>query len=877
LFNPTGQIVDSVEYGFQVEDLSIGRGIMLALIPGVDEVWRLQSPTIGNMNGNAQLGSTDSLRINEWMAANTSGADWFELYNPDALPVDLSGLILTDDPSIAGLSNAPVAPLSFIAGKGWVQFIADGQLSEGRDHVGFEIDAAGELLRVYAPNFLIIDTVSFGAQTADVSQGRLPDGAANIVSFPTTPTPEESNYLPLENVVINEVLTHTDPPLEDAIEIWNSGTQEVNIGNWWISNSQRDLKKYQIPAGTMLSPGQFKVFYEFQFNPDGSGVAPSFALNSARGDAVYLSEADGLGNLTGYRTVVEFGGSENAVSFGRFETSVGADFVAMAQRTFGVDNPATTNEFRTGMGRTNSYPLVGPVIINEINYHPVTAAGTNVTEVPEEEFVELHNVTGADVSLFDPSRPTNRWQIDGGIRFSFPANTTIPAGGYLIVANFNPTNAALLAGFQAKYGSGATILGPFDGRLDNAGEAIELFKPDAPQQPPSPDAGYVPQILVDRVVYSDLAPWPTDADGGGASLQRLASTFYGNEPLNWKAEPATAGRTNSSAGAVAPTISAQPQDQSVVAGASAMFGVTANGTAPLSYQWQRNGVDISGETSATLTLLNVQPGDAATYRVIVSNTAGSITSQGATLTVIVAPSITGGPLGQTVIAGGVATFTVNATGTEPLHFQWRFNGNDLPEQNASQLTLNNVQPADAGEYTVVITNLAGSATSSVASLTVLVPPAITSDPLDATVLLGDPVSFAVSATGTAPLSYQWQKDGANIPGAADATYSIASVQSADEGFYAALVTNPGGTSTSAVARLVVTVAPVLEGPHPLGDGSFAFTLRGLSNRSYFIDFSANLESWTNLNTTTLSNGAAPVVDASASNAPVRFYRARLAP
>ena len=228
LFNSTGQLVNSVEYGFQVQDQSIG-------LSGGQ--WRLlASVTPG------ALGVVTNLRLNEWMARLVLGDDWFEIYNLDLLPVSLGSLYLTDDPSLVGLSNTPIASLSFIAGRDWVQWIADGNLSAGRDHANFDLDADGETLRIYTADFSILDSVSFGAQAVSVSQGRLPDGGTNVVSFLTTPTPEESNYLLLTNLVINEVLTHTDPPLEDAIEVQNTGTNTLNIAGWWISNSQRDLK-----------------------------------------------------------------------------------------------------------------------------------------------------------------------------------------------------------------------------------------------------------------------------------------------------------------------------------------------------------------------------------------------------------------------------------------------------------------------------------------------------------------------------------------------------------------------------------------------------------------------------------------------------------
>jgi len=864
LFNAAGQVVNSVEYGFQVQDLPIGRS---------GGSWRLLSAaTPGVTNASpAALGSASNLRINEWMANPMAGDDWFELYNADSLPVSLTGLYLTDAPSLAGLSNTPIAALSFIGGNGWVKWVADGNLSAGRNHANFSLDQSGEMIRLYASDFTIIDSVSFGTQLSGVSQGRLPDGANTIVAFPTTPTPDESNYLPLSNVVISEALTHTDAPLEDAIEIQNIGNDVVNVGNWFLSDSASSLKKFRIAAGTTIAPGAFAVFYETNFNAGGNGT--NFTLNSARGDAIYLSEADAGGNLTGYRTQVSFGAAENGVSFGRFVTSVGADFVAMAQRTFGVDNPATVEQFRTGTGLSNSYPKIGPVIVNEIHYHPVSGSGSNAIEAASEEFIELHNVTGALVPMFDAARPANVWRLSGGVSFHFNSNITIAANGYLVLVNFDPaTNGAALANFQAKYGNSAVLAGPLQGRLDNAGEEIALARPDAPETS-GLDAGLVPMILVDRVVYGDTAPWPTAADGGGASLQRTASSLYGNEPLNWKAEPPTAGATNEQGAAVAPTISGQPTNRTVIAGQTATFTVVASGTPPLYYQWQHAGTNLPGATDATLTIANAQPDDAGVYTVVVSNAVNSITSQGATLTVLVPPSISDQPDSQTIVAGDPVQFTVVAGGTAPLRYQWYFNNSVLEDQTAPQLTLNNVQPANAGDYRVVITNSAGAITSAVATLTVLVPPTITSDPSDVTVLDGEPATFQVSATGTAPLSYQWRKDGINIPGANGSSYTIAMAHPSDEGFYSCFVTNVAGNATSLAAELRVNAQPFLLNPRFVGN-TFEFTLHGQTNRTYQVEFSATLTSWTNLTNVILTSPQAPVTD-SVSNALMRFYRVRI--
>jgi hypothetical protein len=537
LFNTAGQPIDVVEYGFQIDDLPIG------LTAGQ---WRLLvAPTPGSANTLAAvLGPVTTLRINEWMAAPLSGDDWFELYNLGTLPVNLGGLFVTDDPSITGITQSTIAPLSFIGGRKWVQFIASGSKSAGANHTAFALAKDGETLRLYAANTNLIDAVDFGLQTDGVSQGRLPDGAANLVSFSTTPTPGSANYLPLTNVVLNEVLTHTDDPLEDSIELHNPTASPVNVGGWYLSDAQADLKRFRIPDGTTIPPGGFAVCYQHQFGPpDGEAdVPPLFSFNSAYGDSAYLSEADAGQNLTGYRAGISFGAAANGVSLGRHQTSVGVDFVAMSQRTFGVDNPTTLAQFRTGAGAANAYPLVGPVVINEIMYHPPDYV-TNAPDV--EEFIELLNLTGAEVPLFDPAHPTNVWRLANAVSFQFPLNTIIPPHGTLLVVPFNPaTDAAALTAFHSRYGASGSLVGPFSGKLDNAGETLELWRPDTPQSPSSPDTGFVPQLLVESISYDDDAPWPVAADGGGASLQRIVAAHYGNDPVNWRAGLPTAGRPN---------------------------------------------------------------------------------------------------------------------------------------------------------------------------------------------------------------------------------------------------------------------------------------------------------------------------------------------
>jgi len=280
-----------------------------------------------------------------------------------------------------------------------------------------------------------------------------------------------------------------------------------------------------------------------------------------------------------------------------------------------------------------------------------------------------------------------------------------------------------------------------------------------------------------------------------------------------------------------PAITVQPVSQEVTEGDTVTFTVEATGTEPLSYKWMKNGIElidddnISGVNTNTLTINNVQLSDAGSYTVVVTNSVGSVTSEAAVLTVNpapVAPSITTQPISQTVTEGDTVTFTVEATGTEPLSYKWLKDGIELTNNenisgvSTNTLTINNVQLSDAGSYAVVVTNAVGSVTSEAAVLTVNpapVAPSIATQPLSHTVTEGDTVTFTVEATGTEPLSYKWMKNGIeltdseNISGANTNTLTINNVQLSDAGSYTVVVTNEVGSVTSEAAVLTVNPAP----------------------------------------------------------------------
>ena len=271
---------------------------------------------------------------------------------------------------------------------------------------------------------------------------------------------------------------------------------------------------------------------------------------------------------------------------------------------------------------------------------------------------------------------------------------------------------------------------------------------------------------------------------------------------------------------VPPSITTQPSNQSVTEGASPSFTVVAAGTATLGYQWRKSGVNVGGATSATLSFPSVTIGQAGSYTVVVTNSAGSITSSAVTLTVSaapVAPSITTQPTNQTGTAGGSLTLTVVAAGTGPLNYQWRQDGGAVANETNSTFNLTSLTTNHAGSYAVVITNSVGSITSSVAIVTVNpapIAPTITAQPESLTVTSGSNAAFSVTVTGTAPFRYQWRKAGVAVAGATNGTLTFAPAVALSAGDYTVVVTNVAGSVTSTVATLTVTVPPVPDAIRP---------------------------------------------------------------
>jgi len=493
----------------------------------------------------------DNVRITEIMyhpkdtgSPNDPNTEYIELTNIGASTINLnlvrftegihftfSPLELEDGDHVVVVKNQAAFEAQYPAFSGLIAGEYSGRLANGGERIRLE-DANGQTILDFkykdgwrpitdgdGYSLTIVDATS-----PDVNSWDEKDSWRASAHINGSPGADDSGIVPNPSaIVINEVMAHTDTYPNDWIELYSATAGPIDISGWYLSDSDTNLMKYEFASGTVIDGYGYLVLSEdFNFGASASdpGKHIPFAL-SENGEMVCLTSAlDANGVLTGYRQREDFGASETGVSFGRYykASTNNFNFVAMDYNTPEL---------------ANAYPKVGPIVINEIMYHPDWPAGGSY-ENDQYEYIELYNTSSGSVTLYDYAEG-EPWKFTDGIDFTFPASpneVTVPAGGYILVVK-NP------AAFAWRYPgvSSSIVFGPYDGKLANGGEKVQIGMPG------DEDAGTRYYIRVDRVSYSDgshpqdcpggVDLWPTEADGGVKSLTRTNPELYGNDPNNW--------------------------------------------------------------------------------------------------------------------------------------------------------------------------------------------------------------------------------------------------------------------------------------------------------------------------------------------------------
>ena len=308
------------------------------------------------------------------------------------------------------------------------------------------------------------------------------------------------------SIVINEISNNDTAATGNWLEIHNRTDRPIDIGNWYLSDDEVDPMKYQFAADTTIVQGGYMVLDEMDSfgNAAAAGVNSSFAL-SELGGVVWLNAADENGDLLPYQFRRSYAAAEPDATQGLVQTSDGLKFATLT-----ADTRASAN-----LG-----PVIGPIVINEIMYNPANE---------DAEFIEIHNITGDDITLNDGVGQA--WQLVNGINYTFPAGEVLPAGGFAVLVQGEDGGNATQTATDFRDANNVPpevaiyVYEPTaNGSLDNAGEELLLARPSESV------AGL---INVDEIDYEDSFPWPDDPDGTGPSLSKLTPNPFGNEPSNW--------------------------------------------------------------------------------------------------------------------------------------------------------------------------------------------------------------------------------------------------------------------------------------------------------------------------------------------------------
>ena len=547
---------------------------------------------------------------------------------------------------------------------------------------------------------------------------------------------------------------------------------------------------YSTPAGGTV----------FKVNTDGSGFAVLKQLATCWSYKGLALEGTNL-YFTAY--CYNGSGSETGAVF-RLSTD-GSSFAMLQSLTYTWPN-------------YNLGGMSGPVLSGSMLYG--TTAGSDPHERGYNGSVFRLKTDGSDYAVLQ------RFDFTNG---SIPGRLTLADGTLYGTTTYGGTSTPRTIGYGVVFSSPTNpliiVLQPLSQTVP-PGASVE-FQVAATGEPPlayqwffngtnAIEAATSPQLILTNVQFSHAGDYTVVVTNATASVTSLVATLQ--------------------VVIVPPFIITEPTNYSADFHTSAQFAVAAGGSPPLSYQWFKgttslsNAGNISGAQTPILTLTNVIIEDAGGYSAIVSNAYGCVTSVVATLQVnFVPPFITNQPISVATNYGATAQFGVMAGGLPPLSYQWfkgetsLSDGGNISGAQTPMLRLANVAGGDRGGYTVKVTNLCGSVTSSVTTLSVT-DPWIAAQPVSQTAIRGQSVVLSAGVIGTPPLTYQWRKDSVNLTGQTNSSLAFASAQSADAGNYDVLVNGLYGTTPSTLAALTVA-------SQRAGDVDFSFdpgsTLNGI--------------------------------------------------
>lgn len=563
LYNAATARVDAVTFGLQPPDLSLGR---------VAGEWVLTTPTLTAPNVATAVAAPTSLFLNEWLAnAAPAEPDWLELFNAASLPVALRGTVLSCNGKVHQIQS-----LSFLAPRSHWQLFADEQA--GVDHLDLTLPAEGGTLLLYDATGMERNRVSFGPQTENVSQGRLPDGSATITSFALTSSPGASNYVSSytgprlnEIVALNRtIITNLTGHTADWVELFNPNAAQFNLAGYRLGINIEAASAWEIPAGVVVPGyGHLLVWFSNDHPPSTSsdGELHTGRALTGGGDDVYLFNPQGQ-----IVDAVQFGLQAPDLSLGR----VGSQWRLLAAPTPGGSNTPPATLASVASLRFNEWlaqPLIG-----------------------QEEFFELFNPSAQPVDL-SGLYLTDDLSLAGQTQFQIPPLSFV-----------GPQDFAV---FKA---DGRTSAGRdhVNFRLDLDADSLRIYQTNF--------------VAIDTVVAGLQfigASEGRSPDGAGAVI-----------PLSCP----TPGSSNTNTDLA---ITGQPQSVTAALGEAVSFKVFAGGGGWLTYQWLHEGAPIPNATNSTLLFPAVQAADAGNYQVVVANTCATATSAVATLSLPAAPQLGG--------------------------------------------------------------------------------------------------------------------------------------------------------------------------------------------------------------------------------------------